>query len=110
MERNIQKFTKVLPDLAKVKKYYSLMLTLNDMHLGKGELQFLVWVAGTRGTFSEKKKSFIGQYSKKAGVVDNMIGKLRKLGLLMGAEINPYAFPDFSKPIIIQITLNGEAV
>lgn len=110
--RNTQKFVKKLPLLVKARRYYSLMLALNDMHLGKGELDFLVFIASYPTVpFSTNKRMFMDAYSKGSGVTDNIIGKLRRLKLLTGTQINPYAFPDFSQPIVIQIVLeNGEAI
>jgi len=95
-------------------KYYSLISALNNLALTEREIQ-LVAFSAVRGSisFATVREDFCSLYQSSFPTINNMVSKLKKSYVLIkqGKQIvvNPRIALDFSKPIILQITLTHNA-
>lgn len=91
-------------------KYYSLISALNNLQLTEREVQ-LVAFSAVRGSlsFATVREEFCDLYRSSFPTINNMVSKLKKSFILIkqGKKIvvNPLIALDFSKPLILQITL-----
>jgi hypothetical protein len=115
----IQKLAKTASNrLELAQQYYGVLSALNNLNLTEREIQ-LVAFAAVRGSisFATVREDF-SLYNSSFPTINNMVSKLKKSFILVkhGKQIvvNPRIALDFSKPIILQITLthnvntNGE--
>lgn len=92
------------------KKYYNLISALNNLQLTEREIQ-LVAFSAVRGSlsFATVREDFCSLYNSSFPTINNMVSKLKKSFILIkeGKKIvvNPLIALDFSKPLILQITL-----
>lgn len=84
------------------KRYYTIILGLNDIHVTKSEMNLIAFSA-VNGTISTPpiKQQFCEHFSVPSGSIYNMICKLRKLNVLVKdrdnkIRVNPAIRPDFS--------------
>lgn len=116
----IQKLAKTASNrLEQAQQYYGVLSALNNLNLTEREIQ-LVAFAAVRGSisFATVREDFCTLYKSSFPTINNMVSKLKKSFILIkhGKQIvvNPRIALDFSKPIILQITLtlnesqNGE--
>lgn len=103
MSLRVQKITKIYPDsLAVAIKYYSIICILNDIFITEREIQLLAFTCIV-GTISYKtaKEEFAETFGSSVASVNNMISKLKSLGLLVKQQgkyrINPKISLDFEK-------------
>lgn len=96
-------------DFEAAKRYYTIVLGLNDIHVTKSEMNLIAFSA-VNGTISTPpiKQHFCEQFDIPPGSIYNMICKLRKLGILSKDKdnkirVNPVIRPDFSKPEMVLI-------
>jgi hypothetical protein len=121
MEANFQRIAKTyITEFDIAKKYYTIIFTLNDIHLTKNEIN-LVAFSAVNGTLSTPpiKQQFCEQFDVPSASVYNIIGKLKKLNILIKdrenkIRINPVILPDFAQhtDIILVIKMlkeNGTA-
>lgn len=91
-------------------KYYSLISALNNLQLTEREVQ-LVAFSAVRGSlsFATVREDFCSIYKSSFPTINNMVSKLKKSFILIkqGKKIvvNPLIALDFSKPLVLQITL-----
>ena len=101
-------------DFEVAKRYYNIILGLNDVHVTKSEMNLIAFSA-VKETISTPsiKQEFCEQFDVPPGSIYNMICKLRKLGVLVRdndnkIRVNPAIRPDFSKGLdmvlIVKIT------
>lgn len=100
-------------------RYYGLISSLNSLDLTEREIQ-LVAFSAVRGSisFATVREDFCNIYRSSFPTINNMVSKLKKSFVLIkqGKQIvvNPRIALDFSKPLLLQITLtlnennNGE--
>jgi hypothetical protein len=100
--------------------YYGVISALNHLNLTEREIQ-LVAFSAVRGSisFARVREDFCAIYHSSFPTINNMVSKLKKSHVLIkqGKQIvvNPVIALDFSKPLVLQITLthndnnNGEA-
>lgn len=96
-------------DFEIAKRYYTIVLGLNDIHVTKSEMNLIAFSA-VNGTISTPpiKQQFCELFDIPPGSIYNMICKLRKLGILTKDKdnkirVNPVIRPDFSKPEMVLI-------
>ena len=100
-------------------RYYSLISALNGLFLTEREIQ-LVAFSAVRGSlsFATVREDFCSLYQSSFPTINNIVSKLKRSHVLIkqGKQIvvNPRIALDFSKPLILQITLtinneHGEA-
>lgn len=84
------------------KKYYSILFTLNNIHLSIGELNLFCYCA-VNGTLSTPpvRNGFIEEFGIPKNSVYNMMSRLQKRKLLVKIQgkirINPAFYIDFNK-------------
>ena len=107
----IQKLEKSNPDsLHLAQQYYGLISALNNLALTEREVQLLAYTA-VRGSISYAtvREDFCKIYSSSFPTINNIVSKLKRVGILVKAGkqivVNPRIALDFSKPLILQITL-----
>ena len=91
-------------------RYYSLLSSLNNLHLTERELQLLSF-ASIKGniSYANIRQEFCEKYDTSNATINNMISKLKKMGVLVKeaskVKVNPIIVLDFSKPITLEINL-----
>ena len=91
-------------------QYYALISALNNLYLTEREIQLIAFSA-VRGSvsFATVREDFCTIYKSSFPTINNMVSKLKTKGILIkqGKQIvvNPRIALDFSKPLILQITL-----
>lgn len=103
MALRVQKITKSFPDALQVAiKYYSIICILNNISLTERELQLLAFTS-IRGTISSlsAKEEFSKVFGSSVASVNNMISKLKSIGLLRKIQnkyrVNPQLALEFAK-------------
>lgn len=109
----VQKLKKAEGDVfAVAERYYTILSAINDIGLTEREIQ-LVAFAAVRGniSYSNIRQEFCEKYKSSSPTINNMISKLKKLGVLVkdGSKIkvNPAIVLNFEDNIVLQITLNN---
>jgi hypothetical protein len=107
----VQKITRREPSKLEVaQKYFSVISAINSLGLTERELQLTAFMA-IKGNISyeSNRKAFCEMYSSSGATINNMISKLKKMGILVknGKRINihPALSLDFDKEIFLGIKL-----
>ena len=98
------------------KKYYSIVLLLNNLSITPTELNLLSFIA-VNGTISTPpvRDEFMKEFDIHKNHVYNMQAKLQKLKLLIKdkenkVRVNPNIHPDFNNPdLILMVKLHKDA-
>jgi len=96
--------------LEKAQRYYALISALNNLFLTEREIQLIAFSA-VRGSisFATVREDFCTLYNSSFPTINNIVSKLKRSHILIkqGKQIvvNPAIALDFSKPLILQITL-----
>lgn len=91
-------------------KYYALLSAVNNLHLTKREIQLIAFTA-IKGniSYANIREEFCSKYDTTGPTINNMISKLRKVGILIKdgskVKVNPIIVLDFSKDITLEIKL-----
>ena len=90
--------------------YYSIISELNDLKLSKRDLQLLSFTSIRGGiTNPAAKEDFCKQYGSSLATINNIISKLRRLGIFVKKgnkiSINKQISIDFNKNIFLKICL-----
>lgn len=94
----------------KAEKYYSLLSVVNDLHLTTRETQLIAFTA-IRGnmSYASIREDFCNKFSSTSPTINNMISKLKKLGVLIKdngkIKVNPVILLDFDKDVQLEIKL-----
>ena len=95
--------------------YYAVLSVLNDLHLTDRELQLMAFTA-IHGTISyaSLREEFCKKYNTSNPTINNMISRLKKLGVLVKSsgkiKVNPHILLDFKNNVKLDISLeHGEA-
>lgn len=111
----VQKLKKAETDVYEsAQRYYSILSAVNNLGLTERELQLVAFTA-VKGNISYKyiREEFCQKYKSSAPTINNIISKLKKLGVLVkdGSKIkvNPVITLDFENDVVleIKITSNG---
>lgn len=90
--------------------YYSILSAFYQMKLQRREIELLAFTA-VRGTITPlpARNEFVAQFKTSLATIENIKGKLIKMGLLIKDgemyRVNPAIAPQFDKPITLQINL-----
>lgn len=89
-------------------KYYSIMSVLNDFALTEREVQLISYMAVRGNIFNiEMKNEFCKEYKTSLATINNIVSRLRKVGILIKGEgnvkIRPVLFLNFENNIVIQV-------
>lgn len=95
-------------------RYYSVLSAVNGIKLTEREIQLVAFTA-IKGniSYSTNKEEFCNLYNSSSPTINNMVSKLKKIGVLVKdgtkVKVNPKILLDFSKNIVLQVnlTVNG---
>ncbi len=111
----IQKLEKTSQDnFLLAQNYYAIISTLNNLNLTEREIQLIAFAA-IRGSISYAtvREEFCTKYSSSFPTINNIVSKLKRNHIFVkqGKQIvvNPAIALDFSKPLVLQITLTINA-
>jgi hypothetical protein len=91
-------------------RYYSVLSAINDLSLTQREIQLIAFTA-IKGNISYKniRDEFCEKYKSSAPTINNLISKLKKLGVFVKdgtkVKVNPQITLDFENNIVLQITI-----
>ena len=111
----VQKLKKQEQDVyASAQRYYGVMSAINSLSLTERELQLVAFTA-VKGNISYKniRDEFCEKYKSSAPTINNLISKLKKLGVFVKdgskVKVNPLISLNFENDIVleIKITSNG---
>jgi len=91
-------------------RYYKLLSAISNTGLTEREVQLLAFTA-VKGniSYSTNREEFITLYDSSSPTINNIISKLKKLGLLVKdgtkVKVNPMYLLDFNKDLVLQMTL-----
>ena len=91
-------------------KYYSLLSAVNDLKLTQREIQLIAFTA-IKGniSYANIRKEFCEKYGTSSATINNIISKLKKIGVLVKdgtkVKVNPVIILNFDKDITLEIKL-----
>lgn len=95
---------------ALAEKYYSIISTVNNLRLTPREIQLVAFTA-IKGniSYNNTKEEFCVKHNTTIATINNIMFKLRKIGVLVKAgkkvKVNPVIVLDFEKDITLEIKL-----
>ena len=96
--------------LAIAQKYYSLLSAIGNSPLTEREIQLVAFTA-IKGniSYSSNREEFCTLYKSSSPTINNMISKLKKVGILIKEsgkiKVAPKYLLDFNNNIVLQISL-----
>lgn len=107
----VQKLKKQGEDvLVRAYRYYSILSVVNDLRLTEREIQLLAFTA-VKGNISYKyvRDEFCEMYKSSSPTINNMISKLKKMGVLVKdatkTKVAPIIALDFENDITLEIKI-----
>ena len=91
-------------------KYYSILSAINNLRLTQREIQLIAFTA-IRGniSYANIRKEFCEKYESTSPTINNIISKLKKLGIFIKdgtkVKVNPVIILPFDKDISLEIKL-----
>ena len=113
----VQSLKKIVStDFQLAEKYYSVLFTINDLHLTEREIQLIAFTA-IKGniTYANVREEFCKTYNSTSPTINNIVSKLKKMGIFIKengkVKVNPIIVIDFKKDLTLDIKLvHGEAI
>jgi len=96
--------------LAMARRYYSVLSAMSNSSLTEREIQLIAFTA-VRGniSYSTNREEFCTLYKSSSPTINNIISKLKKLGLLVKdggkIKVNPLYLLDFNNNLVLQLSL-----
>ena len=110
----VQSLKKVVDtDIQLAEKYYSILFTINNLHLTEREIQLIAFTA-IKGniTYANVREEFCKTYNSTSPTINNIVSKLKRLGIFIKengkVKINPKIIIDFKKDLMLNIKLVHE--
>lgn len=107
----VQKLRKQTDDnFLLAERYYFILSVLNDLKLTQREAQLVAFTA-IKGNISYKhlREEFCEKYGTSSATINNMISRLKKLGVLVKdgtkVKVNPVIILNFNNDIRLEINL-----
>lgn len=107
----LQRLRKVETDVYLIaERYYTILSAVNDLHLTKREIQLIAFAA-IKGniSYANIREEFCKKYSSSGATINNIISKLKKMGVLVKdgtkVKVNPVIVLDFNKDLSLEIKL-----
>jgi TATA-box binding protein (TBP) (component of TFIID and TFIIIB) len=104
----------VKTDIQLAEKYYSVLFTINNLHLTEREIQLVAFTA-IKGniTYANVREEFCKTYNSTSPTINNIVSKLKRLGIFIKengkVKVNPVIVIDFKKDLTLDIKLlHGE--
>jgi precorrin-4 methylase len=107
--------TDEVDDYSLAEKYYNILSAVNNMHLTQREIQLIAFTA-VKGnmTFANHREEFCRIYSTTSPTINNIISKLKKLGILIkeGGKVKvvPVIALNFANNVTLEIKLTHNEV
>lgn len=95
---------------ASAEKYYSLLSTINDLKLTTREVQLVAFTA-IKGniSYANIRAEFCSKYESSPPTINNMISKLKKMGILIKdgtkIKVNPVIILNFDNDLVLDIRI-----
>ena len=110
----VQSLKKVVDtDMQLAEKYYSILFTINNLHLTEREIQLIAFTA-IKGniTYANVREEFCKTYNSTSPTINNIVSKLKRLGVFIKengkVKVNPKIIIDFKKDLMLNIKLVHE--
>jgi hypothetical protein len=110
----VQSLKKVVQtDMQLAEKYYSILFTINNLHLTEREIQLIAFTA-IKGniTYANVREEFCKTYNSTSPTINNIVSKLKRLGIFIKengkVKVNPKIIIDFKKDLMLNIKLVHE--
>jgi hypothetical protein len=107
----VQSLKKVVDtDMQLAEKYYSILFTINNLHLTEREIQLIAFTA-IKGniTYANVREEFCKTYNSTSPTINNIVSKLKRLGIFIKengkVKVNPKIIIDFKKDLMLNIKL-----
>jgi predicted HTH transcriptional regulator len=107
----VQKLKKQEQDVyASAQRYYGVMSAVNSLNLTQRELQLVAFTA-VKGNISYKniREEFCEKYKSSAPTINNLISKLKKLGVFVKegskVKVNPLINLNFENDVMLEIKI-----
>ena len=103
----------VSTDFQLAEKYYSILFTINNLHLTEREIQLIAFTA-IKGniTYANVREEFCKTYNSTSPTINNIVSKLKRLGIFVKenskVKVNPKICIDFQKDLMLNIKLVHE--
>ena len=100
----------VSTDFQLAEKYYSILFTINNLHLTEREIQLIAFTA-IKGniTYANVREEFCKTYNSTSPTINNIVSKLKRLGIFVKengkVKVNPIIVIDFTKDLTLEIKL-----
>jgi DNA-binding MarR family transcriptional regulator len=100
----------VMSDIGLAEKYYLVLSATNDLMLTTREIQLMAYIA-VKGSvsISSNRDEFCKKYETTNATVNNIVSKLKKMGLMIKKEgkivVNPIISLDFTKDLTLDIKI-----
>jgi len=94
-------------------KYYSVLFTINNLHLTEREIQLIAFTA-IKGniTYANVREEFCKLHKTTSPTINNIISKLKKIGIFIKesgkVKVNPVIVLDFKNDVTLDIKLVHE--
>jgi hypothetical protein len=107
----VQKLKKPVEDnFVMAEKYYSILSAVNNLKLTPREIQLVAFTA-VRGniSYANIRQEFCKRYDSTSPTINNIISKLKKIGVLVKdgtkVKVNPIIILPFDKDVTLEIKL-----
>lgn len=109
----VQKLRKYETDVyASAQRYYAVLSAINDLFLTEREIQLIAFTA-VKGNISYKniREEFCEKYKSSAPTINNMISKLKKMGVLVKdgskVKVNGMITLAFENDIVLEVKITN---
>lgn len=109
----VQKLRKYETDVyASAQRYYAVLSAINDLFLTEREIQLIAFTA-VKGNISYKniREEFCEKYNSSAPTINNMISKLKKMGVLVKdgskVKVNPMIVLAFENDVVLEVKITN---
>lgn len=95
---------------AVAQKYYTILSAVNNLYLTEREIQLIAFTA-IKGniSYANIRKEFCETYKSSAPTINNIISKLKKIGVFVKdgtkVKVNPQIILNFENDIVLQINI-----
>ena len=97
-------------EYSQAEMYYSVLSAINKLKLTQREIQLIAFTA-VKGniSYANVREEFCSKYDTSNPTINNMISKLKKMGILVKdnskVKVNPVILLDFTKDVTLEIKL-----
>lgn len=107
----VQKIRVPVEDIySKAEKYYEVLSAINGIGLTTREIQLVAFTAISGNlSYANFRKDFCKKYKTTPPTINNIISKLRKIGILIKEngkiKVNPLIVVNFERQLVLQINI-----